>query len=135
MGDVPVTEIRQQTTNHYMVKNLGTIYAASWGRGLWMDTTYYTPLGIDPGHGKPLSSCNINVYPNPVKDFVNISYTLESNGKPSVQVNDLMGRNVLNTTFGDQSKGNHTTKLDLHTLPAGTYILRVNNCFGKIVKL
>ncbi len=135
MGDVPVTEIRQQTTNHYMVKNLGTIYAASFGRGLWMDTTYYTPLGINPIEPKPTSGCNLMVYPNPVTEKVNITYTLEQSGKVNIQISDLMGRNVSNASFGEKSSGKHTSVIDLKNLPAGTYILRLNNCFGKIVKL
>jgi len=135
MGDLPVTEIRQQTTRHYSVMNYGSIYAASYGRGLWMDTTYYTPLGIDPIQGKPASACSLIIYPNPATNKANVTYTLENYGKISVQVNDLMGRNVMNTTFGDKSKGTHTSTLDLRTLPSGTYILRVNSCFGKIVKL
>lgn len=135
MGDVPVTEIRQQTTDFYIVKNQGTIYASSYGRGLWMDTTYYTPTGIDPVHGNPATSCSLGIFPNPVNEKVNISYTMENHGTVSVQVNDLMGRMTLSTSFGNQTKGTHTSTLDLRTLPAGTYIVRVNNCFGKIVKL
>jgi hypothetical protein len=136
MGDVPVTEIKQQTQDNYLIKNKGTLYASTYGRGIFIDTTFYTPVGIDPGT-IPVNSSNgiLRINPNPVKDVVNITYDLEKAGWVDVQVTDITGRTVLIQSFGEKSKGINVSSLDIRSLPAGTYIVRVANSFGKIVKL
>ncbi|MEI6456118.1 MAG: T9SS type A sorting domain-containing protein [bacterium] len=136
MGDVPVTQIKQQTLDHYLIKNLGTIYASTYGRGIFIDTTYYTPLGIDPGNITPVGkNSTIRVTPNPATDKISITYDLEKAGSVTAQVTDLTGRNVITTLFGDKPKGSNISVMDLRSLPAGTYIIRVGNAFGKVVKL
>jgi len=136
MGDVPVTEIKQQTLDNYLIRNAGTIYAATYGRGLFIDTTFYTPVGIDPGNSTLISKQGfLRMSPNPVKDIVTISYNLEKDGWVNVQVNDITGRNVLNYSFGEKPKGTNVSTLDLRSLSAGTYIVRIGNSFGKVVKL
>ena len=62
MGSVPVFMLKQQTTyqppvyidnngqvfTYPGIQNWGAIYAASYGKGLFVDTTFIT-VGIDPG--------------------------------------------------------------------------------------
>ncbi len=136
MGDVPVTEIKQQTLNHFLIENMGTIYASTYGRGIFIDTTYYTPVGIDP-NTVPVNNNSgmLRISPNPVKDMVNITYNLDKAGWVDIHVTDIMGRNVLSQSLGDKSKGTNVSSLDMSSLPAGTYIVRIANSYGKIVKL
>jgi hypothetical protein len=136
MGDVPVTQIKQQTIDHYLIRNLGSIYASTYGRGIFMDTTYYTPLGVDPGNGNPVGNVgSIRISPNPVTEKATLTYDTEKAGIVAVQVTDLTGRNVISTSFGEQPKGTHVSVLDLRSLNSGTYIIRIGNAFGKVVKL
>jgi len=136
MGDVPVTEIKQQTLDNYLIGNKGTIYAATYGRGIFVDTTYYTPVGIDPGNSILVSKNGIiRINPNPANDIVNIMYNLEKAGWIDVQVTDITGRTIIVNSFGEKPKGINISALDLRSLPAGTYIVRVANSFGKVVKL
>ena len=136
MGDVPVTEIKQQTLDHFLIKNMGTIYASTYGRGIFTDTTFYTPVGIDP-NTVPVNSNSemLRISPNPVKDIVNITYNLDKAGWVNIQVTDITGRNILTQSLGDKSKGINVSSLDMSSLPAGTYIVRIANSYGKIVKL
>jgi len=131
---LPVTDLEQQTWDDYRVMNHGYIAAASFGLGLFYDTTFYTPLGAEPGHGDLAALSILTLSPNPVKDMVSVTYTLTDNMQVAVQVYDLTGRLVMTSSFGNQLQGTHTSKLNLSSLPGGSYILRVNQAFGKVVK-
>jgi len=136
MGDVPVTEIKQQTIDNYLIGNKGTIYISTYGRGLFTDTTYYTPVGIDPGNTTPISKNGIlRINPNPASDIINIMYDLDKAGTVEVQLTDITGRIVLNNSLGNKPTGTNISTLDIKPLPAGTYIVRIANAFGKVVKL
>lgn len=77
-----------------------------------------------------LQSDTLNVYPNPVIDFVNISYTRDIS---HVQVINMIGQIVL-----DRKINSAETKLDMSHLAAGTYLIKVSadNLFKtiKIIK-
>jgi hypothetical protein len=133
MGDVVVTDIRQQTMRDYHVNNYGVIYLASFGRGVWMDTTYYSPVGIEPVIGASTYSAMV-LNPNPVKDNVNITFTTQVSGTVEVSVYDLTGRVVLSQSFGQQAKGTFNGKLNVANLPAGSYIVKSGNSSGKLIK-
>ncbi|MFZ4520771.1 MAG: T9SS type A sorting domain-containing protein [Bacteroidales bacterium] len=133
IGNVPVTDIRQQVIHDYHVLNYGVIYLASYGRGLWMETTY-APVGIDPVPGEVRSNQSLKLNPNPVKDNLYISYANETAGNLSVVVYDLAGRMVMNSPLGMQARGVVNTNINLGGLSHGTYIVKVGNGYGKVVK-
>ena len=135
IGNVPVMDIKQQTMNNPVIENYGSIFIASYGRGMWMDTSFYSPVGIDPGQPQTTPSGSLLISPNPVTDVVKITYTLETSSNISLTLVDLRGRTVMNLSLGFNQKGTHTTKLNLNGLPSGTYMVRVGNAHGKIVKM
>jgi hypothetical protein len=136
IGDVPVTEIRQQTINDFHIENLGAIYISTYGRGLWMDTTYFTPVGIDPVQGNNATEKGtLLITPNPVRDIANVTYTTTATGNLNLMVTDLTGRVVMSGSLGSKPAGTHTSRLDLSPLNGGTYLVRIGNAHGKIVKL
>ena len=134
IGNVPVTDLKQQTWDHYDVQNLGYIAAASYGKGLFYDTTYYTPVGINPGQEPGRINTTLLIHPNPVQDAANVTYTLTESMPVIAYVYDLAGRLVSTTSFGTQLSGTQTSVIDMSSFPSGTYILRVNQAYGKIVK-
>lgn len=75
-------------------------------------------------NSKPFS-----LYPNPAKDFVNLSYSLQNSNKNRVFVYNSIGQMVKYIDL--QSGKNQTANLDLHDLSAGLYYyhLEIN---GKI---
>ncbi len=134
IGDVTVTEIRQQTLADYHISNLGAIYAASYGRGLWMDTTYIA-VGIDQGQGNNSAlKGTIQISPNPVADYTKITFIAESTDILDLRVYDLTGREVKFTSLGSFAPGTHTFTANLADLSSGTYLVKVGNAYGKIVK-
>jgi hypothetical protein len=134
IGNVPVTDIRQQVMHDYRILNYGVIYLASYGRGIWMDTTYYTPVGIEPVAGNSGLNGSLKVTPNPVTDVMTVTCSATS-GVLVAEVIDLTGRIVKTVNFGTQPKGEFTGTVNLSELPKGNYILRMGNGVAKIVKL
>ncbi|WP_425393071.1 cadherin domain-containing protein [Ekhidna sp.] len=80
--------------------------------GVVSDTFTFT---VEPGLGF-VNEVDVNVYPNPVMNFLNI----ESSKEVRVMVHDLNGKSV-------QSGIGQSIRLDMRTLGSGTYILRIND--------
>ncbi len=133
IGDVPVTEIRQQTIRDYHILNYGVIYASSYGRGLWMESTFQQ-VGIDPVQGEVKIKGNLKLTPNPVQDNLTVTYTNETSGNLILAVYDITGRQLLSQSLGIQPRGTVTATVNLSSLAHGTYIVKVGNGHGKIVK-
>ena len=142
LGNVPVMMLRQQTNEglyYHRMNNYGTIYLASYGRGIFMDTTYYMPLGIDPVANEKPAPNELKIHPNPARDGVTLTYELPTASSPVVFVYDLSGRMVSTTELGHQAKGQHSTTLDISRFSAGSYVIRLStgsgNIFGKVLKM
>jgi hypothetical protein len=153
LGTVPVFMLKQQTTyqpkvyiddegkvfKYPGVQNYGAIYAASYGKGFFIDTTYYNPMGIDPGTVSPKASNTIRIFPNPVKNETTISYTLGKNSDVTLIIYDISGRTVKTMNQTNVSSGENKTKIEVGGLPAGTYTIQMkskeNNAYGKLIKV
>lgn len=142
IGNVPVMEIKQQTnqgTYYHTMNNYGIIYSATYGSGIFTDTTFYAPVGIRPVTGSPLAANELKVYPNPTSSNVNISYKLENASMIDITVYDMTGRAVYYSSLGKRQAGNHTESVDLSSIPTGTFLIRLsyNNkiAYGKVMKV
>lgn len=84
------------------------------------------PTGIETTI--PLNE-RIEIFPNPVRDVLNIAWTTNNWQPAQLQVVDALGRAIIT----DQITGS-ATQLDLGTLPDGMYFLRISTPDGEIVK-
>jgi len=134
IGEVAVTEIRQQTLNDYRVVNKGIIYMATYGRGIWMETSHAV-VGIDPVQEDSGPRYGLKLSPNPVQDKLTVGFYNESQSGLTLYVYDLAGRLVTLRALGLQPAGNRSATINLDGLNRGTYIIRVENTYGKFVKL
>lgn len=67
----------------------------------------------------------LSVYPNPVADVVNLSYTLEENGRVQADLFDQSGRLVQQLLNAQRQPGRHVEMVNgLAGKPAGLYVLR-----------
>lgn len=69
-----------------------------------------------------------NIYPNPLKDYLNIESAVE--GKITVEIIDLQGKEVLNTTM--QFYANSINKLSIPSSLSGLYFIRLTNEKGEV---
>ncbi|MDD4603628.1 MAG: T9SS type A sorting domain-containing protein [Bacteroidales bacterium] len=135
IGDVIVTDIQQQKMHDFHIQNYGVLYLASYGRGLWMDTTFYAPVGIPPVIGSNCAMGSLTLNPNPAKDNFSFTCTNETSTPVMVIIYDLTGRQVFSKDFGTQQHGSFTGEVNLTGLPSGTYLVKVGNAHAKLIKL
>ncbi|GAA4310548.1 S8/S53 family peptidase [Nibribacter koreensis] len=64
-------------------------------------------------------------YPNPFSDKTTLTYSVSQDGPVSVAVFDAMGNKVKTLVAETKKSGNYTINFDGSSLPAGTYIYRV----------
>ena len=113
--------------------NLGIIYAATHGAGIYMDITYFVPpiTGIKP-YLDITQDNKLKVYPNPATSSVSVDYALQSNQSVQLNIVDIMGRVVYTENLGTKESGSHSQLVDCSNLPNGFYI--INMVIGKQTK-
>ncbi len=67
---------------------------------------------------------SLSIYPNPAGDFAQIEIKLEKAGEYTVEIFDVMGKKVMEHTYGG-SYGKNILPLTTSTMQAGIYHVRV----------
>lgn len=106
--------VNDVTLNDYVVALLDEIYRP-----------------VNEVSSNPVVQLTASAYPNPAADKIVLTYELPFASNVSITVYDMLGRGVVhsNTT---QSVGKQAVTLDLHTLPQGSYIYRIESEAGMI---
>lgn len=65
------------------------------------------------------------VFPNPVHDFTSVQYSLSEAATSRIVVNDMLGRQVAQWQFASESEGEHTHRLVLGSISAGSYTISI----------
>ncbi|MDB4089390.1 M4 family metallopeptidase [Flavobacteriales bacterium] len=76
---------------------------------------------------------NINIYPNPSKDYVNVEVGFTNASQMDLKVIDLLGK-VIYVNNSDTKAIQFTDRIDVSKLAVGTYIIYVNNEAHKFIK-
>ena len=108
MSDVKVTDIELRDDNK--------VFASTYGRGIFSGEFTATPNTVDDQN-----LVQINVYPNPTTDIINVSLPVELN--TTAYVYDLNGREVL------RQEVNHDNyvKFNVSGLAKGYYVVKLQN--------
>lgn len=108
MSNVKVTDLD--------LRNDNTVYAATYGRGIFSGVYTATSLSSDD----VTKNNGIKIYPNPSNGVVNVSIENYS-GNLNVEIYDINGRKVFYNT------GNYSTDkaISLQGLQAGVYVLKL----------
>lgn len=80
------------------------------------------------------SFSQINIFPNPVGDNLNIEYELFKSESISYELIDLMGRTIGTAYFGIQSPGKHTSSVNVAALENGIYFIKIKIDNNKSIK-
>ena len=131
LDHVPVYMLRQQQYSYWddkncQVKNYGTIYAGTHGRGIFECTKY---TSINDHYQQETSGVyipmSVSIYPNPVSDNATLSFTLPKIGNVKAKVFDMSGKIVKSIDMSELSKGYHTYTVNFSDLRKGTYIVNL----------
>ena len=80
---------------------------------------------------------NIEVYPNPFADYLELSYTLERDEEININIYDVMGRHLKTISENEsQEKGAYKRQLDVSEFNKGVYFIEFkvgDNVFKKMV--
>jgi len=142
VGMIPVFQIKQQiiykneivipsedpTTPPLVypkVDNWGTIYIATYGRGVFRDDTYEIVGITDPKTSGNSVYKMLSVYPNPVNNEITCSFELFHGGDLTLMVYSSDGRLMKEYHAGMFAAGKHTIRLDCSDLINGVYIVKV----------
>src|SRR5690606_26205505 len=119
--------------------NILTNYQYTDQTAAQLDRVYYRIASLDFDGTKSFSpvrtsACTVNqdwkVWPNPVRELLNISIEMPQTNKATIQLIDSKGSLVRKWTKYTQSGVNQIT-LDVHDLPSGAYHLMVTWNGGK----
>jgi hypothetical protein len=70
---------------------------------------------------------NVKVYPNPVSDYLNMTYSLSKDSNVTIRIMDVLG-NEITTLFSErQSTGEHSNTFNISSkISSGFYFVRVS---------
>ncbi len=78
------------------------------------------------------NSWGIELYPNPARDFVDVTLYASVADIAQLHLYDVTGREVLTTPLGMLSVGEHETELSTTGIPDGIYFVRVMGSSGQV---
>lgn len=83
--------------------------------GTPIDNVIMTTSKIEYNTNKEISTkysfdTNINIYPNPFNEFININYNLNKDSKVMVELSDILGKTIKTIVNTNQIKGNYNYK-------------------------
>jgi len=82
----------------------------------------YDPVGVDEN----MVVNQMNIYPNPTNDLLNINFNLFETSDINVQVFDLRGKMVFESVKGFSQTGNIEYKINLEHLKPAVYLIKLN---------
>ncbi len=77
---------------------------------------------------------DFTVSPNPFRSYVNINIDWAKNETTAVKVFNMTGRELISKNIQMAKGTNYVSIIELAALPAGNYILQLNNADGRIYK-
>lgn len=111
LTDLNLTSIRRSGVIYYRIKQ--------FDKDGQFVTTAIKNLRLD---GKSLA---ISVYPNPIKNYANVSIDLVEDARVMLTINDVSGKQVQTMPL-QLFKGLNVKKVNMSGLAAGSYMLQVN---------
>ncbi len=143
MGRVPVWELKQQTVDQperkvsftnaegeieYMIypgtKNFGSIYSATYGRGLWRNDDFYR-VDIDEFVNSYSDQMNLKLYPNPVQTSATVEIEMEESANTTLKIYDITGKLIMEKETMLTS-GLNKISFDFSRLKKGSYIMHAD---------
>lgn len=90
--------------------------------------------GVVGVNGPDAITSDLNVYPNPATDLLNVSLLLQQKSTVRIALNDLNGREVAVIHSGELQPGENTIQYSTAELASGLYLMTVTDESGKLVQ-
>lgn len=76
----------------------------------------------------------LNVYPNPIVENAAINYSIDQSSLVNFTLTNVTGQEVLKTSTGFQSAGNHNLNIDFSSVADGIYSITMETSIGKSIQ-
>ncbi|MEM6803955.1 MAG: T9SS type A sorting domain-containing protein [Bacteroidota bacterium] len=96
--------------------------AATHGNGAFQRSLIEGTVSIDE-----IDPYSLNIYPNPVRDLLNLSFNLDTQEVIHAELFDIQGKKVQDLLNERKASGFHRMSFDLRDLASGIYALRISN--------
>jgi hypothetical protein len=107
--------------NKHLIWDINT---GTWGLGTFArERFYYYEQYTNNIKTLSLNTSNVEIFPSPAKDNINVHVNFETPENFKVQVYDMQGRLVLQ--LGEKANKEYSRNIPLHELPSGNYILQI----------
>jgi len=94
------------------------------------DSLGFAPYGVAEGKSAFHQRIALSVTPNPASRVVRVDYSLPGNAVAMLRIYDVTGRQVY-LSFGPRAS---SSRLDLRSMPAGVYLLRLDSYLGSATR-
>jgi hypothetical protein len=112
-------------TEYPGVSNIGVIYAATHGMGIFIDKKY-EEVAINDYHPiRKYTQNTLKVYPNPANAEVMIDFVLQNNEEVQLNIVDITGKVIVTENMGTKATGIHSEKLNCSYLSNGLYFINL----------
>lgn len=105
-------------------KTTKTLYAATYGRGLWASPLVESTAGIND-----VMAGAVSIYPNPATSEITIALTKSMNAE--IRIFDISGKLLV---FEAQTLINSKHNVNVSSLTSGVYFVRINSEEGSVTK-
>ncbi|MDA9774578.1 T9SS type A sorting domain-containing protein, partial [Saprospiraceae bacterium] len=110
------------TSSSGEAENDAFVFVVDDGEGGWVDLTTFE-IEIDVANKINVTSFdyNVNVYPNPTNDIVNLVFADQGVQSFDVEITDLLGRKLISKTVNSNQLAQ-----DMSSYSAGTYFFKIS---------
>ena len=105
-------------------KTTNTLYAATYGRGLWASPLVEGTAGVND-----VMEGTVSIYPNPATSEITIALTKSMNAE--IRIFDISGKLLV---FEAQTLINSKHNVNVSSLTSGVYFVRINSEEGSVTK-
>ena len=134
------------STNDTCVESSGNSWE-KWYNGTWHSLFDSWPIDVDLAifpqvdhqfssgivH-QDISKLNMEIFPNPSSNFVNLVFRLSQNSKIEFTISDINGATVFHHEEKDFVEGFNNQMLDISSLPNGVYLVTVASDYERIIR-
>jgi hypothetical protein len=135
---IQVFDLKQQVMDSWNCYNSGVIYAATNGRGIFINKQFANPYYVSVEEKDAIKSeNNLSLYPNPSNGSVFVTFNGIDGESAAISIMDINGRIVKKESLGKLSTGQLNYSFETNDLASGMYIVNINSDSGikRVAKL
>ena len=124
LANTIVCAIKQQSLPPWNCNNSGDVYLGTHGRGMWVDTSFFVPLGIAKIDATS-RKIKVSIYPNPMNTGGTLTFTLPKTDKATVTIYDTEGKMIKELPVENDAPGIHNVAINSQDMAVGVYLATV----------